>query len=200
MYRLCRARALWLLASIGALAPSHAALACEGAPWIRLEVTAGEMAPDEAAEWIEIDRDGCVLSGYPGWDRRAGVYQRTMGADEVARLTSVLEAERILAFDPQSVRQALAASKRVASAGPFARTVFQISDADRVRLLLDDAGKWKTITWHSPRLELEQRRGLAARAGVDAALEDLQRLVNVLDAVRRSGDHPAKARVAEVRP
>jgi len=184
----------------GVLLAAEVASACEGSPWIRLEVTAGEMAGNEAAEWVEIDRSGCVLSGYPVWDIRAGVYQRTMSADEKSRLESTLQSERIMTFDAPSEREAIAASESKSSDGQFARTLFTINDADQVRLLLDDAGSWKSITWHSPTLELEHRREIAARAGTSAELDGLERLVNVLEAVRKAGDHAAKSRIADVKP
>lgn len=193
-----RARALTLVACAVLFALPGAASACDGAPWIRLEVTAGEMAGNQAAEWVEIDRTGCVLSGYPSWDTRAGVYERTMSAAEIAGLAATLESQRIMAFDEKSVRDAIESSASKASGGQ--RMLFTISDADQYRLMLDQGGSWKTITWPSPRLELEHRRDIAVRAGVALELEGLQRLVTVLDAVRQHGDHPDKTRIAEEAP
>lgn len=195
-----RARALTLVACAVLFALPGAAAACDGAPWIRLEVTAGEMAGNQAAEWVEIDRTGCVLSGYPSWDTRAGVYERTMSAAEVAGLATTLESQRIMAFDEKSVRDAIESSASKTGGGPSTRMLFTISDADQYRLMLDQGGSWKTITWQSPKLELEHRRDIAARAGVALDLAGLQRLVTVLEAVRQHGDHPEKARVAGETP
>ena len=183
-----------------ALASPTEARDCNGESWIRLEVTAGEMAGNEAAEWVEIDRDGCVLSGYPSWDTRAGVYQRTMPGSELAGLTQTLASQRIMAFDEKSARAAIEASASKASGDSIGSTVYTISGADRYRLMIDDGSGWKTITWRSPMLELEHRRDIAKRSGHDLDLDDLQRLVTVIEAVRRQGDHPGKMRVAETTP
>lgn len=193
------ASAVYLLA-VAAFVPSPSVSACEGDAWIRLEVTAGEAAGHQAAEWVEIDRSGCVLSGYPSWDKRAGIYQRTMPPEEIAGLVATLESQRIMTFDEKSVRDTIEASSPKATDGPFARMLFTTSDADQYRLMLDQGGSWKTITWPSPQLELEHRRDIATRAGISLDLEGLQRLVTVLEAIRQRADHPDKSRIAEATP
>lgn len=182
-----------------ALLTGSPALACDGENWIRLEVTAGEMAVDRAAEWVEIDRMGCVLSSYPSWDVRHGLYERQMSAPDRAALEQLLEASRIVELDVAEERSRIAAE--VASRSTDSRMDdLQTIGADTYRLHVFEHGSEKVIVWEAPLIELRLRREQPSVSVSEQALSGLSRLVSVIESVRLAGDHADKVRVEEVKP
>src|SRR5438552_655281 len=83
----------------------QAACPVQAPVWLTLDITASEPARDEAAEWIEIRRDGCVTSRYASFDTRRGVYQYQLNANETAALATQIAAAGMERFDTAAVRK-----------------------------------------------------------------------------------------------
>lgn len=192
------ATSAWAIALLVLMAGTQA-LACDGEDWVRLEVTAGEMAVDRAAEWIEIDRQGCVLSSYPRWDVRHGLYERRMPEQERSALARLLDRERMVDFDAPAERARIARDVAGRSAEPQTDDL-QTIGADTYRLQLFTSGEEKTIVWDAPQTELRLRREWPSVSASEEALAGLARLVIVIETVRRAGDHADKARVEGEQP
>lgn len=179
------------------------AAACEGEDWIRMEVIAGEIAGHEVAQWVEIDRDGCVLSRFPSWDRRAGIYQRQLGEPERAELSALLDAHDLYRWDAEAERRSLEEADRAfAKASGTQLPLFSIQDGDLVHLRLSREGASQHIRWLAPHQEHDFRRRIGERHAFakSRGLDGLDRLVDTLQALRRIADHPDKAKLAEVQP
>lgn len=179
------------------------AAACEGEDWIRMEVIAGEIAGNEVAHWVEIDRDGCVLSRFPSWDLRAGIYQRQLSATERAELEALIEARDLYRWDADAEREALKrADQAYAKVAGEPLLLFSIQDGDLVHLRLAQKDEVRHIRWLAPDQEHDFRRGNADRHAFakGRGLDGLSGLVDTLVAIRRIADHADKSKIAEVQP
>ena len=179
------------------------AFACEGEDWIRMEVIAGEIAGHEVAQWVEVDRDGCVLSRFPSWDLRAGIYQRQLTESERVQLASLIDGHNLYRWDADAEREALREADRayakVSGEGPL---LFSIQDGDLVHLRLAQAGAVQHIRWLAPDQEQDFRQRVTGRHAFakSRGLNGLDGLVQTLQTLRRLADHPDKSKLAEVQP
>ena len=180
--------------ALGAFAATQAhADVCrsEAAPWITLEIGADRIKQGEAAEYVDIDKVGCVTTRYAALYSNAGVYQRQLGAAEHGALAALIARTRIERFDADALKARLKAedaAKTKAAAGELTHLV--VADGDRYRIRIDGEKGAHLIEWYAPLQE----------AGWRKHTTELQQLVEFILAVRAIGDAPDKTRVAEVEP
>lgn len=144
-----------LLAATLALAPwSSASAACAGESWISLEIVAGEVAGNVLAEFVEIDRQGCVVSYYADFDLRAGLYERQLSAGDRQSLADHVADNAIVALDMDAVRAGQTQRALPIPLGGLAQ-VHHVADADRVTIRIRDRGSERVIEWPSPEIYAE---------------------------------------------
>lgn len=199
LLKLAATTALLCLALPGA---ATAKPVCAADPWIKLEVIAGEIAGNPIGIWLEIDRDGCVLSHFPHWRRDAGTYQRQMGAAEQQALQLALESNGIYQFDAEHERRKLELADQQFEKSAGGRIYYGIEDADLYRLQVHDGQSNTIIEWHSPAAELAFRQDHAehAASAKSAAAKGLNRLVQTLRLLQSTAADARKQKIAEVTP
>lgn len=163
---------------------------CGGEPWLTLEVVAGELAGDGLAEFVEIDRDGCVLSQYAAFDTRAGQYMRQLSAAEQSSLATELSESDLLGYDAQAHRAERAAAERLRVTTGTGE-IHYVADADWVRLRLrDSSGSVQLVEWPSPQLYAE----------LDPTDARLRRLADFVGRLRAEGDDARRSPISGVVP
>lgn len=193
---------LFIALALIPVAPSRADDACAGAPWIKLEVIASEIAGSPIGVWIEIDQTGCVLSHYPYWRLDAGTYQRQMSAAEIDSIKQHLEQAGMYGFDATEERTRLELADQQYEKAAGARGFYGIEGADIYRLQLVGANASNIIEWRSPAAELAIRQSNPAQftSAKTSGASGLQRLVDTLRLVQTAASDPRKIKIAEVTP
>ena len=186
----------WAFLVLMVFAPALAGAVCapSGAPWISLEIVAGEPAGSEAAQWLEVRRDGCVTLRYASWDLRRGVYQFELGKGEAPALAQRVSSTGVDKLDAIALKARLTGTDRsarsAAIAADKAQPIFAISDGDSYRIeIVGDTGK-NLIAWYAPREEARFRPGVV----------ELAKLVDFIDALQTLAASPRRTKVAEVTP
>ena len=181
---------LFTFSTAYAQAPAAPRTDCEGDIWISLEITAGEVAGNREAEWVEIDRSGCVISRYAPWDRRAGTWQGQLSANQQQSLQQQVAHFEASGFDSIEVRAEIEAKAKQKAAMTGMDQGFYIADADQWRLEIRSGKTRQLIEWKSPAIEFELREEAKALAP----------LVEMLAAVRAAGELTRQQAKAQVRP
>jgi len=164
------------------------------APWVTLEVVAGEAATNDAAEFVEITQSGCVTTRYAAFDTRAGTYQYELTPAEIASLHSTIASAPQATLDAHALRARIVANDAAANATRVARgearTLWTVSDGDSYRIDIAEGPQHNLIAWYAPKQEAAHRRDVA----------ELDTLVAFIEAVQHIGASERKAKVAEVTP
>jgi len=162
---------------------ASAQAACDGEPWISLEIVAGEIAGDALAEFVEIDREGCVLSFYPEFDLRAGLYERQLSRGERQALSDAVVGSRALEFDPAALRARQQQRAQPIEAGGQGQ-LYYVAGADLVKLRINADNAEQLIEWPSPELY------------ADLMVDDvpLRKLADLIKRIRVEGADPRRSR------
>ncbi len=173
-----------LLVAAMLLAPwATAHAACDGEPWISLEIVAGELAGDALAEFIEVDQEGCVLSFYPEFDLRAGLYERQLSRGERQGLSDAVSDSDALVFNPAALRARLQQRAQPVEEGGLGQ-LYYVAGADSVKLRINTGNAEQLIEWPSPELYAE------------LIVDDipLQKLAALISRIRAEGADPRRNR------